>query len=147
VNIAIGADHRGFEYKSYIKQKVTKVHNELIVWIDVGTNNNERSDYPAFAKAAVQVMQKKEADYAILICGSGVGMAITANRFTGIFAGVAWNQEIARVSKEDDDTNILVIPSDFVQKEHLVDIVQAWLLATFKEGRYQKRIDMINAIK
>jgi ribose 5-phosphate isomerase B len=145
VNIAIGADHRGFEYKTYIKQQVGK--DTSITWIDVGAHDDARSDYPIFARAVVQAMQDKKADSGILLCGSGVGMAILANRFAHMFAGVAWNEEIARMSKEDDNTNILVLPADFITIEQSVRIVNAWLRAQFKGGRYQKRIDMINAVK
>lgn len=146
MNIAIGADHRGFQYKAYIKQYVVG-SEDPIAWIDVGANNEERSDYPIFARAAVKVMQEKEAQLGILLCGSGVGMAILANRFRGMFAGVAWNEEIARVSREDDNTNILVIPADFISSEQAVRIVNVWLTARFKGGRYQERITMIDEIK
>ncbi len=146
MNIAIGADHRGFQYKAYIKQYVVG-SEDPIAWIDVGANNEERSDYPIFARAAVKVMQEKEAQLGILLCGSGVGMAILANRFRGMFAGVAWNEEIARVSREDDNTNILVIPADFVSSEQAVRIVNVWLTARFKGGRYQERITLIDEVK
>lgn len=146
MNIAIGADHRGFQYKAYIKQYVVG-GDDPIAWIDVGATNEERSDYPIFAHAVVKVMQEQEAPLGILLCGSGVGMAILANRFTGMFAGVAWNEEIARVSREDDNTNILVIPADFVTTELAARIVNTWLVARFKGGRYQQRIDMINEVK
>lgn len=146
MNIAIGADHRGFQYKAFIKQYVVGAEDP-IAWIDVGAPNEERSDYPIFARAVVKVLQDNEATVGILLCGSGVGMAILANRFQGMFAGVAWNEEIARVSREDDNTNILVIPADFVTTELAVRIVNAWLAARFKGGRYQQRIDMINQVK
>jgi len=143
VNIVIGADHRGFQYKAYIKQYVVG-SDDPIAWVDVGANNEERSDYPIFARAAVEVIKEKDAQLGILLCGSGVGMAILANRYVGMFAGVAWNEEIARASREDDNTNILVIPADFVSAEQTVRIVNAWLNARFKGGRYQERIAMID---
>lgn len=146
MNIAIGADHRGFQYKAYIKQYVVG-GDDPIVWIDVGTNTEDRSDYPIFARAAVKAMQNNEASLGILLCGSGIGMAILANRFSGMFAGVVWNEDIARMSREDDNTNILVIPADFVSTELAVRMVNAWLTARFKGGRYQERIDMINDVK
>ncbi len=146
MNIAIGADHRGFQCKAYIKQYVVGIEDP-IAWIDVGAENDERSDYPLFARAVVQTMQDKEAERGVLICGSGVGMAIVANRFSGMFAGVAWNDDVARLSREDDKTNILVIPSDFVSHEQAAGMVNAWLSGVFKGGRYQERVDMINAMK
>ena len=146
MNIAIGADHRGFECKTHLKQYVVGI-DDPIIWIDVGTMNDERVDYPPYATAVVDALKRKEADIGILICGSGVGMAVVANRYHGMFAGVAWNEEISRLSKEHDKTNILVIPSDFVSLDQAVAITNAWLKAEFKGGRYQERIDMINALK
>jgi ribose 5-phosphate isomerase B len=143
MNIAIGADHRGFEHKEYIKKQLS-LAGQPISWIDVGAYSKERSDYPLFAQLVVQEMEQGNADYGILICGSGVGMAITANRIPGIYAGIAWNKEVAAVSKEHDNINILVLPSDFVSKEQAVEMVVAWLNAHFKEGRYQERLDMID---
>ena len=145
ISVVIGADHRGFELKNFLTK--TSFKDTDIAWIDVGAFNAERSDYPEFSIAAAQVMLAKKADQGILICASGVGMAIAANRFHGIYAGVAWNEKIATESKEDDGCNVLVLPSDFVNQEQALRIVEAWLHAEFKEGRYQKRLDMIDAIK
>lgn len=145
MNIAIGADHRGFECKAYIKQYVVGNENP-IAWIDVGAHNDEPSDYPVFAQAVVKAMHDQEAERGVLICGSGTGMAITANRFPGIFAGVVWNDESARISYEHDKVNILVIPSDFVTNDQAARMINVWLAALFKGGRYQERIDMIDAL-
>jgi ribose 5-phosphate isomerase B len=141
MNILIGADHRGFSYKEYIKNNLTM---QDITWIDVGAYNDERSDYPLFAQAACKRIQNNEAQLAILLCGSGIGMAITANRFTSIYAGVAWNEKVARESREDDNVNVLVLPVDFITQEESVRIIQAWLHAKFKGGRYQDRIKQID---
>jgi ribose 5-phosphate isomerase B len=84
------------------------------------------------------------AQQGILLCGTGVGMAITANRFPGVYAGLVWNEEIARLAKEDDKVNILVLPADFVSLDQLVAMVKAWQTAQFNEGRYAKRIAMID---
>lgn len=146
MNIAIGSDHRGFECKAYLKQYVVGTEDP-IAWIDVGAFDDERSDYPVFSEAVTYSVLNKEADFGVLICGSGVGMGIVANRFSGIFAGVVWNEEVARLSREHDNTNILVIPSDFVSNELAATMVNAWLMAEFKGGRYQERLDMIVKIK
>lgn len=143
MNIAIGADHRGFDHKEYIKKQVN-LPERPISWIDVGATSKDRSDYPIFAHLVVKEMEQGTADCGVLICGSGIGMAITANRTPGIYAGVAWNKEVASVGKEHDNTNILVLPSDFVSKEQSAQLVIAWLQARFKEGRYQERLDMID---
>jgi ribose 5-phosphate isomerase B len=143
--IVIGADHRGYRYKaSLINRFVLEGHT--IEWLDVGTYNETRSDYPEFAKTACEKIEAGDAQCGILICGTGIGMAIVANRFKGIYAGVVWNEEIARLSKEDDNVNVLVIPADFVIEEEVHEMVRAWLSASFLEGQYQKRLSMIDEI-
>jgi len=143
MKIAIGSDHRGFEHKSLIIQKIN-----TISWIDVGCFSAERCDYPVFAKLIVNKIIKKEADLGILLCGSGIGMAITANRFAGIYAGLCWNSKVARAAKEDDNINILVLPSDYISHQESLEIINTWLNTQFKGGRYQARLDMIdNLIK
>ena len=139
MKIAIGADHHGFAGKEYIKQQLNDIE-----WVDVGTFNEERTDYPIFAQKACKALLEGEVDCAVLLCGTGIGMAIAANRFPKIYAGLAWNSEIARLSKEDDNVNVLVLPSDFVSPEQMVAMIRAWLSATFNQGRYQERIAMID---
>lgn len=146
LKIAIGADHRGYQLKEYLQQHVTRP-GTTIEWLDVGAYNDERSDYPEFAIAAAKAMLENKADVAILICGTGVGMAVAANRFHGVYAALVWNTEIARLAKEDDHANVLVLPSDFVASKDAVAMVHAWLTAEYKQGRYEKRIAMIDAIK
>jgi ribose 5-phosphate isomerase B len=141
--IAIGSDHRGFELKKIILE-----HKELashtISWIDEGTFTTERADYPIYAKKVVDAILSKRADVGILLCGSGVGVAVAANRYPGIYAGVAWNETVARAAKEDDNCNVLVLPADYSDSEQAIKIIAAWLSATFKGGRYQERIEMID---
>ena len=140
MKIAIGADHRGFEQK----QRIISYFASQIEFIDVGTDSMDRTDYPLYARKVVDLMAKQEVDAGILLCGSGMGMAIAANRYKDIYAGVVWNKEIARMAKEDDNINLLVLPSDFIQNDQLIPIVNAWLQATFKGGRYAERLAMID---
>jgi ribose 5-phosphate isomerase B len=142
MKIVIGADHRGFAYKEAIKENFSQ-QNSNISWIDVGTHSTERTDYPLYVEKLCAVLKEKKADLGILLCGSGAGMAIAANRVHGMYAAVAWNTESARVGKEDDNTNILVIPADFVSIEQAIEIIIAWLHAQFKGGRYAERLNMI----
>ena len=143
--IAIGAYHRGFALKEFLI-KHTDINDITIEWRDVGTVDNDRSDYPLCAIRAVAAIREGAAECAVLMCGTGVGMAITANRYPGIFAGVAWNPEIARKGKEDDNINVLVLPSDFVTHDDALAMLNVWLKAEFKKGRYQDRLDMIRKI-
>lgn len=146
MNIAIGADHRGFALKAHIKQYVTGI-DDPIAWIDVGAENEERSDFPAYTIKVCELIKQQKAQLGILACGSGVGMSIAANRYNHIYAALAWNDESARLSKEHNNANILVLPADFINQQQAVQMVNAWLAATFQGGRYQARIDMIDAIK
>lgn len=144
--IALGADHRGYSLKEYIKEGFVSDHY-AISWVDVGAYTDVRSDYPVFAQLAVHTLLDEKAQCAILFCGTGIGMAVVANRFPKIYAGVAWNETIAHLSKEDDNVNVLVIPADYVTNDQAYRIILAWLHAEFKHDRYEKRIAMIDALE
>ncbi len=139
MKIAIGTDHRGFLHKEFITQ-----HMHSIEWVDVGTYNTERTDYPIFADKVVDLILTGAVSAGVLLCASGGGMAIAANRYKHIYAVVAWNDEIAKQSKLEDNANILVIPSDFVSCEQAVNMIDLWLAQEFKGGRYAERIKMID---
>lgn len=146
LTIAIGADHRGYDHKMVIQTGVS-LDAQHIEWVDVGTFSPERTDYPPFAYSVVQSIKSQQAMLGILICGTGAGMAIAANRFAHIYAAVVWDETVARRCREEDNINILVIPSDFVTPAQSIPIVLAWLSASFKGGRYAQRISMIDAWK
>jgi ribose 5-phosphate isomerase B len=139
MKISIGADHRGFE----LKQAIIKAFAQ-IDWLDVGTHSTQRTDYPVVARAVCEQILTDEATRGILLCGSGVGVSIAANRHPGIYAALCWNAELARTAREDDNANILVLPADYLTTDQACDMVRAWLEATFKGGHYQKRLDMID---
>src|ERR1700752_5369504 len=106
MNVAIGADHRGFKTKAYSKQYVEGIEDP-IVWIDVGADNDQRSDFPEYTKKVCDALGRQEAQYGILICSSGVGMSIAANRFAHVYAALVWNEDVAKSSKEDNNANVL----------------------------------------
>ncbi len=141
MKIAIGSDHRGFDQKNIILNYYNSYPG--VDLIDVGTKSEDRTDYPIFAHKVVTLMEKGQADLGILLCGSGVGMAIAANRHKLIYAGVAWNKEVARVGREHDNINLLVLPSDFISDDEVISIIAAWMKASFFGGRYQERLDLI----
>ena len=141
MQIAIGADHRGFDLKQFLMTQFPQVE-----WIDVGAFNADRSDYPEFAHKVVTAVQRNDASLGIMVCGSGVGMAVVANRFDKIYAALAWNETVARQSREHDASNVLVLPADFISSEQAAAMVDAWIHAQFLGGRYQKRIAMIDAL-
>ena len=144
MKIAIGSDHRGVAQKEYLQQNV-EYHTE-IQWIDVGCFTvSDRCEYPMYARAVCNKIQLGSVDRGILLCGSGIGMAVAANRFKFIYAALVWNEEIARLSREHDHANVLVIGSDFVTNAQVAIMVKAWILAKKQKGRYEERIKMINA--
>ncbi|KKP24766.1 MAG: Ribose 5-phosphate isomerase B [candidate division TM6 bacterium GW2011_GWF2_28_16] len=142
MKISIGSDHRGFE----LKEKIIKAF-ENINWVDVGVNNSQSTDYPIYAKKVANLIKEKQVDLGILICGSGVGMSIAANRFHGIYAALCWNEVVAKASKMDDNANVLVLPADYIDDELAIKIVKSWIEAKFKGEKYQKRLDMIDGEK
>lgn len=145
--IAIGADHRGFAYKQHIITEYQHRGPYDLEWIDVGTNDpSHRSDYPYFAQQVCRLLQEKKADKGILICATGIGMAITANRFAGIYAGVVWTEEVAALSVEHDNVNCLVLPCDFISSPQAVAIVNTWMQAAFLGDRYQQRLDAVDKL-
>lgn len=146
MNIAIGSDHRGFEHKVFIIKQLQRLSHEVINWVDVGAYDTTPADYPFFAEQVCKLMQSGKVDKGILICASGVGMAITANRFSGIYAAVAWNATIAHLSVEHDNVNCLVLPSDFVSCDQALGIIEAWVTATFLGDRYQRRLAAIDKL-
>lgn len=144
IRIAIGADHRGFDIKKQLINEKTLAHVP-VVWDDVGAYSAERSDYPIFAQLVSECIVHKGVDYGVLLCGTGVGMAMAANRYPKVYAGVAWNEDVARRSREEDGVNILCLPTDYLNYQQVHQSIVAWLSATFKEGRYQERLLLIDA--
>jgi ribose 5-phosphate isomerase B len=139
MKIIIGSDHRGFVLKAEVMQAFQNYE-----WVDVGVYSKERSDYPIIAQQLCTRLLDGEAERGVLICGSGVGISMAANRFPGIYAANCWNEQIARLSREDDNANVLVLPADFISLGLAVKIIDAWLAASFKEGIYRRRLEMID---
>lgn len=150
MKIVIGADHRGLESKSKIIETVTTFGDASLEWVDVGCDTSERCDYPVYAKKVAKSILNEEAMFGILICGSGIGMALAANRFKEIYAGLCWNQEVAQIAHADDGINVLVLSADLVSQEENLSIVttmiDAWSKRTFKEGRYRDRLNMTDTL-
>ncbi|TFG48531.1 MAG: ribose 5-phosphate isomerase B [Candidatus Brocadiia bacterium] len=144
MKIAIGSDHRGYESKEQIKAIVTQFGHEII---DVGTADNNPSDYPDLAYLAAGAVSRNEADRAILVCGTGIGMSIAANKVKNIRAALCHDELTARISRDHNDANVLCISGDLVGEVLLRKIVEAWLNTEFSGGRHQRRINKIAAIE
>lgn len=138
--IAIGCDHVGFELKTHIIEHLQKQGYDIK---DFGAHSTERTDYPVFAKAVANAVAEKECEKGILICGTGVGISIAANKVKGIRAVVCSEPYSALLSREHNDTNILALGSRVVGCNLALMIVDAWLSGEFEGGRHQSRIDML----
>ncbi len=142
--IALGADHGGYKFKEEIKKYFDE---QKIEYKDFGTYSEERTDYPIYAKEVAKAVSTGEAEKGILICRSGHGVAIVANKFKGIRAAAINEEEEARLAKSDDDINVLTLGGDWIDTDEAIRILRMWIATEFKSGRYQERIDMINEIE
>ncbi|NDL61772.1 ribose 5-phosphate isomerase B [Acerihabitans arboris] len=144
MKIAIGCDHVGLILKPEIIQFLQSKSIEVI---DKGTHSTDRTDYPLYAKRVADAVVSRQADLGILICGSGIGISIAANKIDGIRAVVCSEPYSAKLSREHNDTNILAFGSRVIGGELAKMIVEQWLAAGFAGGRHQNRVDLIKKLE
>ncbi|WP_461832381.1 ribose 5-phosphate isomerase B [Aquifex sp.] len=144
MKIAIGSDHAGFHLKERIKEFLKGENYEVI---DFGTHSTESTHYPIFAKEVAKAVQEGKADRGILICGTGIGMSITANKFPGIRAALCTNEYMARMSRLHNNANVLCLGERVLGIELALSIVKVWLETPFEGGRHEKRIELIYEIE
>ena len=144
MKISIGSDHAGFELKEKIKQYLKELGHE---YEDFGTNNNESVDYPDFALKVTESVARKESDMGILICGSGIGMSMSANKVPGIRAALCMNTEMARLSREHNNANVLTIGSRLIDENTAKEIVRVWLTTDFAGDRHLRRVNKMKDIE
>src|SRR6476660_606717 len=142
--IAIGADHAGFEEKEKIKATLDELGVE---YVDMGTNSADSVDYPDDAKKAAEAVSTGEFEQGLLVCGSGTGMAIAANKVKGVRAAVAWSPDIARLARQHNNANVLSLPARFMNENDAASVVKAWFDADFEGGRHEKRVEKITEIE
>ena len=136
------------EISSVIKEEIKKYFDEKgIEYRDFGTDSEERTDYPIYAKKVAQAVQSKECEGGILLCRSGYGMTVVANKFKGIRAASISNEEAAKFAKADDDINVITLGGDYLTINEAICIIRNWLATEFKGGRYAERLEMINDIE
>lgn len=138
--IAIGNDHAGLDYKNSIVQFLESKGYEVI---DKGTNKGDSVDYPDFAHPVAQAVETGEAQLGIVMCGSGNGVAITANKHKGIRAALCWQVEVAKLARQHNNANVLALPIRFVTQEVALDMVAAFVDTAFEGGRHAKRVEKI----
>ena len=140
VKIAIGSDHAGFELKQVI---VDHLSARNLDYVDCGTNSLESVDYPDFAKKVAEEVNNKDLVMGILVCGSGQGMTMTANRYKNVRAAICHNSDVAKVTREHNDANILCLGSRFIEKIEALKCVDIFLSTDFEGERHLKRINKI----
>lgn len=144
MKIAIGADHAGFEVKEKIKKQLAEMNLEVE---DLGTNSGDSVDYPDYGAAVGREVASGKADEGIIVCGSGIGIAIAANKVHGIRAAQAWNEETARLARQHNDANVLSIGARVIPEAEIPKIVSAWLDAKFEGGRHAGRVAKITELE
>lgn len=142
--IAIGSDHGGYKLKEELKKYLDE---KQIEYIDVGCNSEEKVNYPDLAKAVCVKVQEKKAEKGILICRSGYGMAIVANKFKGIRSAPVTDEQTAKFSRMHNDTNVLALGADYMSVNQAICILRIWLATPFEEGRHLERLNLIKEIE
>jgi len=143
MTIAIGSDHAGYEYKEYFKSKIEKWGHTVI---DLGPTSDASVDYPDFAHPVAQSVEKKEAALGVLICGSGNGVCMTANKHQDIRAALCWDEDIAKLARLHNDANIICLPARFVSKKKAQKMVDVFLKTEFEGGRHSNRVNKIGCV-
>lgn len=144
MKVAVANDHRGTESKLQIKAIIEQMGYECV---DFGTTSDNPADYPDLAYLAAKAVSKKEADRAILVCGTGIGMCIAANKVKGVRAALCYDELNAQVSRQHNDANVLCLSGDLLGGPTLRKIVEKWLTTDFSGGRHQRRVNKIAAIE
>lgn len=140
MKIAVASDHRGFNIKDRILSQVIELHHEAL---DLGPTNSEICDYPDFGAKAARAVSEGKVDRAILICGSGIGMCIVANKFKGVRAALCHDDLSAEMSRRHNDANVMCLSADLLGERLASRMIELWLSTPFEGGRHARRIAKI----
>ncbi len=140
MKIATGSDHAGYKLKEAVNKHLAEKGFKVK---DFGTFNEDSVDYPDFAHPVADAVESKEVDFGIIMCGSGNGINMAANKHKGIRAALSWNAEIAKLARQHNDANILTLPGRFIEEAEALKAVDAFLETSFEGGRHQKRVEKI----
>ena len=139
MNISIGNDHAGVDYKNYIIKNLEEKYNI----VNYGTDDTNSVDYPDFAHPVSLDIDNSKSDLGVLICGSGNGVAMTANKYKKVRAALCWSEEIAKLAKQHNNANVVCIPARFISKEDALQIIRSFIDTKFEGGRHERRINKI----
>jgi len=141
--IAVGSDHAGYEYKERIKKLLTDMG---LQYKDFGTDSPDSTDYPDFAHAVAEEVSKEKADRGILVCGTGIGMSIVANKHTGVRAASCESAAAARLARQHNNANVLTLGARITPWEIAEEIIRTFFTTEFEGGRHQRRVDKIHTL-
>ncbi|MCP4456693.1 MAG: ribose 5-phosphate isomerase B [Cytophagales bacterium] len=141
MKIAIGGDHAGFGYKSRLVTFLKNNHHEIV---DFGPDTNASVDYPDHVHPVAEAIENGETELGVLICGSGNGVAMAANKHQGVRAAICWNRDLATLARQHNDANIICLSARFLAYEYVEGIVNTFLKTNFEGGRHQTRVDKIS---
>lgn len=139
--VAIGCDHAGYVFKEAVKKQLVKNGFEVM---DFGTDSPDSVDYPDFVHPVAESVENGEAVAGVVMCGSGNGVAMTANKHKGIRAAITWNEELALLARLHNNANVIAIPCRFVDEKLAVHMIDVFLSTEFEGGRHAKRVEKIN---
>ena len=142
MKIAIGNDHAATDYKNEIVKFLEKEGHEVI---NLGTDSHESVDYPVFAKKVCNVVVEKEADFGILLCGTGIGVSVAANKVEGIRAALLYNEYSARLTKQHNNANVIAFGARVMGIDLILSCIKAYMESEYEGGRHQRRIDMLES--
>ena len=143
MKISLGTDHAGFRYKEKVKDLLTSLGHEVK---DFGTFSEESVDYPLFIRPAAEAVARGECERGIVFGGSGNGEAMAANKVHGVRCALCWNEEVARLSRQHNDANVLSLGQRVIDEDMALKIVRVWVETPFEGGRHEKRVAMLNAM-
>ena len=143
MKISLGSDHRGVQIKARLLQMLDAKGFNVA---DEGTNSDEAVDYPDFATQVAKKVSRGDADRGILICGTGIGMAIAANKFSGVRAAPCYDEVMVEMSRRHNNVNVLCLPGDLIGERPVDDLVLMWLQTEFDGGRHENRVQKIDAL-
>lgn len=141
MKIAVASDHGGFKLKEAVKEHLLERGLEVL---DLGTNSEESVDYPTFGKACGEAVVGGQADAGIVVCGTGIGISIAANKVKGVRCGLCTSVEMAKLTKQHNNANVLALGGRTTETGLAMEIVDAWLDTEFEGGRHQRRVDMLD---
>jgi ribose 5-phosphate isomerase B len=141
--IAIGSDHAGYEAKEHAKQTLASLGAEVV---DEGTQGSASVDYPDFGAAVGRAVASGEVERGVLICGSGIGISIAANKIAGVRAAVCWNEETARLARQHNDANIICLGARFIEPDLAARMIRVFMETEFDGGRHQQRVEKLTKL-